>query len=373
MYSLSHRALCPVASRASARLVAIGLGAALALAGCSPAAHPQASPPLPSTGAALAPEPQPPLPELPPLPPPPKQVSPPKIALVLGGGGARGFAHIGVLRVLEQEKIPIHLIVGTSVGSLIGALYASDPNTFELEWKAFQINKDDLFDFSLFAAATGPVKGEAIQSFVRNNIRYANIEQFPIPYIAIATDLNTGERVEFSRGSIVDAVRASVSIPGVFTPAKIGNRVLVDGGVVANLAVSVARAHGADIVIASDITQKVVDYNVNDVVSIIMQSINIMMGEMAKAQTAQADVVVVPRIGDVSTLDFSQKKRCMAEGIAATRAAVPAIRAAVAKYYSDRGGVPPAPDGFATTLSNAPAGVPANRASAAMPEATRQP
>ncbi|MBN1959642.1 MAG: patatin-like phospholipase family protein [Deltaproteobacteria bacterium] len=280
-------------------------------------------------------------PQKPVEPPLLKVIDPPKIALVLGGGGARGFAHIGVLRILEREKIPINLIVGTSVGSLIGALYASDPNTFELEWTAFKINKEDLFDFSIFAAKTGPVKGEAIQAFVSNSIKVRNIEQFPVPYIAIAADLNTGERVEFTKGSIVDAVRASVSIPGVFTPARIGNRTLVDGGVVANLAVDVARAHGADIVIASDINQNVIDYNVTDVVSIILQSINIMMGEAAKVQSKLADVVIVPKIGDVGTLDFSQKKRCMAEGISATSANIAAIRAAIDKYYKDHGGVAP--------------------------------
>ncbi len=274
-------------------------------------------------------------------PAPPKDVPPPTIALVLGGGGARGFAHIGVIRVLEQEKIPVKLIVGTSVGSLIGAMYAAEPNTFELEWKAFEIKQEDLFDFSFISAATGPVRGQAIQDFVRKHVKYRNIEQFPMRYIAIATDLNTGQRVEFQTGSVVDAVRASVSIPGVFTPARIGDRTLVDGGVVANVAVSVAKNAGADVVIASDIGQGVVNHAVGGVVDIILQSINIMMAEMAKVETARADVVVVPNIGDVPTLDFSQKKRCMEAGIAAARSAMPALSAALARYYTDRGGVPP--------------------------------
>ncbi|MBI5510126.1 MAG: patatin-like phospholipase family protein [Deltaproteobacteria bacterium] len=271
-----------------------------------------------------------------------KAVPPPKIALVLGGGGARGFAHVGVLRALEHEKIPLSLVVGTSVGSLIGALYAADPNTFELEWKSFKIEKDDLFDFSLFAATTGPVKGDAVRKFVAENVKEQQIERFKVPYVAVAADLNTGERVLFKSGSIVDAVRASVSIPGVFTPVRIGNRTLVDGGVVANLAIDVARDQGADIVIASNITQRVVDYEVNDVVSIIMQSINIMMGEMAKFQQKAADVVITPDIGDVGTMDFTQKKRCMQAGIAAVEAERGAISAAIRKYYTDRGGEPPA-------------------------------
>jgi NTE family protein len=260
----------------------------------------------------------------------------------LGGGGARGFAHVGVLRVLEREKIPIHMIVGTSVGSLIGAMYASDPNTFELEWKSFKIEQDDLFDFSFLAAKTGPVKGDAIISFVSRNIKQRNIEALKIPYVAVAADLNTGKRVEFDTGPVSSAVRASVSIPGVFTPARVQGRTLVDGGVVANLAVDTAKKRGADIVIASNITENVVDYDVNDVVSIILQAINIMMAEMADTQVQQADVVITPDIGDVGTMDFTQKKRCMQEGIRASREQVAAIRGAIEKYYEDRGGVPPA-------------------------------
>jgi len=308
---------------------------ALALSpGC---AGPAASSPVPTTPAEVAVQ----GPQEPEEQAPPKVVAPPHVALVLGGGGARGFAHIGVLRVLEQEKVPIDLIVGTSVGSLIGGLYAAQPNSFELEWKSFRIEKDDLFDFSLFSATTGPVKGEAIKNFVRRNAALQNIERFPIPFVAIATELNTGKRVEIDRGSVVDAVRASVSIPGVFTPAVVDGHTYVDGGVVANLAVDVARRRGADIVIAVNITEEVIDYDVTDVVSIIMQSINIMMSEMAATQLAGADVVIAPPIGSVGTLDFTQKKFCVKAGIEATKRVVPAIQAAIVRYYEERGGRAP--------------------------------
>lgn len=297
-----------------------------------------ATPPQPLRGAAAPPaEPEP----VPATPAPAPEVPPPKVALVLGGGGARGFAHVGVLRVLEQEGIPVDLLVGTSVGALIGALYASDPRSFELEWKAFEIEEDDLFDYSFFSAKTGPVKGEAVRAFIREKVPQRTIETLRIPFVAVATDLSTGERVELDRGPVEDAVRASVSIPGVFTPAHIGGRTLIDGGVVANLAVDVARARGADIVIASNITREAGGDEVDDVVGIILRSITIMMSQMAAEQLRHADVVIVPAVGDVGTLDFAQKKRCMQAGIEAALAEVPAIQEAITRYYTDRGGVPP--------------------------------
>jgi NTE family protein len=271
----------------------------------------------------------------------PVQIQPPKIALVLGGGGARGFAHLGVLRVLEREKVPINLVVGTSVGSLIGGFYAAEGNLFEVEWKAFKIEKSDLFDFSLFSITKGPVKGEAIQEFVKKNFKTLDIGSFKIPFIAVAADLNTGELVEFTSGSAVEAIRASVSIPGVFTPALIGRRPLIDGGVVANVAVSVARNHGADIIIAVNITQNVVDYKVNDVVDITLQAINIMMSKMSETELKAADIVITPAISDVGTMDFTQKKRCIEAGLKAAEPAIAAIREKIDAYYISRGAVPP--------------------------------
>ena len=146
--------------------------------------------------------------------------SPPKIALVLGGGAARGFAHVGVIRVLEQEKIPIHMIVGTSVGSLIGALYASDPNSFNLEWLSFTIEKEDIFDYSVLSAKMGPVSGERLEKFVQTKVKAKTIEQMKIPFYAVTTDLNAGNTWVFDKGSVAKAVRASSSIPGIFQPLE---------------------------------------------------------------------------------------------------------------------------------------------------------
>src|SRR5512133_4393756 len=167
----------------------------------------------------------PPQPQPRPQGPPPK----PKIALVLGGGAARGFAHIGVIRTLEQEKIPVDMVVGTSVGSLIGAIYAADRNSFELEWTAFQLEKDDLFDFGVLStvAGMGFAKGDKLEAWVKGHIKTANIEQLKVPFAAVATDLNWGQKVVLDRGSVARAVRASSAIPGVFQPVQHQGKILV--------------------------------------------------------------------------------------------------------------------------------------------------
>ena len=252
----------------------------------------------------------------------------PKVALVLGGGAARGFAHIGVIRALEQEKIPVDLVVGTSVGSLIGALYAHDRNSFELEWTAFALEKDDIFDYGLLNAFTGmgAAKGEKLEAFIKTKVPIANIEDLKIPFAAVATDLNRGTRVILDSGSVGRAVRASSAIPGVFQPVEHQSKTLVDGGLIDNVPVSVAREKGADIVIAVDIGKQVSNFNIVDIIDVMLQSITIMSAENAKFKKQEADVLIEPKIGDVGMLDFTQKKRCMQAGIEATQKMMPEIK-----------------------------------------------
>jgi len=262
------------------------------------------------------------------------EVQKPKIALVLGGGAARGFAHVGVIRVLEQEKVPIDMIVGTSVGSLIGAIYASDPNSFELEWTAFSLEKDNLIDYGVFSAITGmgPVKGEKLEEFVRNNVHVMNIEDLKIPFAAVATDLNRGTRVVIDHGPVAKAVRASSAIPGVFNPVAYQSRLLVDGGVVANIPIAVARERGADIVIAVDISENVTNFNITNAIDVMLQAVTIITSENAKYQKRQADVLISPAVGDVSMLDFTKKKMCMQAGIDAAQMAMPEIKSKIAEW-----------------------------------------
>jgi len=260
--------------------------------------------------------------------PPPAEIRKPRIALVLGGGAARGFAHVGVIRALEQEKIPVDMVIGTSVGSLIGAIYASDTNSFDLEWTAFALEKDDIFDYGLLSAFTGMgvVKGDKLEAFVQKKIPTANIENLKLPFAAVATDLNRGTLAVLDHGPVAKAVHASSAIPGVFEPVQYQSKLLVDGGVLNNIPISVARDKGADIVIAVDISENVTNFNITNLVDVTLQAVNIMFDENVRNKKRDADVLISPAVGDVGMLDFTQKKRCMQAGIDAAQKAMPEIR-----------------------------------------------
>ncbi|MHB8846154.1 MAG: patatin-like phospholipase family protein [Nitrospirota bacterium] len=265
-----------------------------------------------------------------------KQRSMPKIALVLGGGAARGFAHVGVIRVLEQEKVPIDMIVGTSVGSLIGAIYAYDVNSFELEWSAFTLERENVFDYDLRTvfSGMGAAKGEKLEEFVREKVPIRNIEELKIPFAAVATDLQRGTRVVLDKGSVARAVRASCAIPGVFQPVEHEGTLLVDGGVVDNLPVTVARERGADVVIAVDIGVDIENRDISNLIEVITQSINIMAAENVRRRKREADVVISPAVGSVGMMDFDKKKVCMQAGIEAARKALPEIREKIEAWRS---------------------------------------
>ena len=310
----------------------IGLLAFLPACATVPAAAPPPSVVATPAAAPVTPIP-PPAPPRPPDPPPK-----PRIALVLGGGAARGFAHVGVIRALEQEKIPIDLVVGTSVGSLIGALYAADQDSFELEWSAFKLEKDDLFDYGVVTAVRGMglARGDKLEQWVKSRIKQVNIEELKLPFAAVATDLNWGTKVILDHGSVARAVRASSAIPGVFQPVQHLGKLLVDGGVVDNIPVSVARAKGADLVIAVDLTENVGNTNITNLLDVTLQATNIMFAQNSAHAKRDADVLITPAIGDVAMLDFTQKKRCMQAGIEATRRAVPEIRKVIEAWVARR-------------------------------------
>lgn len=253
------------------------------------------------------------------------------MALALGGGGARGFAHIGVLRVLEQEKIPVDMVVGTSVGALIGALYADTGRVLDAELAALQVQKEDLFDYGALSLLSGGlVKGEKLERFVTSHVRARTIEQLKVPFAAVAVELRTGQTAVFEAGPVARAVHASAAIPGVFVPVEIDGITYVDGGVTAPVPAAVARRKGADVVIAVAIPAAVPADSPRTPVGVVLHTVSIMAAEIGRLHASEADVVIEPFVGDVGYDDFGQAKRLIEAGEEAARAALPRIRAAIA-------------------------------------------
>ena len=257
-----------------------------------------------------------------------KEVQPPprpaKIAVVLGAGASKGFAHVGVLKVLEFHKIPIHLIVGTSVGSLVGSLYAYGYNAFQLQELSLSIDKGDVLD-PFLVPTNGFFRGDKLEEFINKTVKNTPIEKLKIPFYAVTTDIQNGQEVVFGKGNTGTAVRASCSVPGIFRPLKIGDRMYVDGGVVSPVAVDAAKRFGADVVIAVDVSSGVERSQPEGTMEAIMQSINIMYSKLAAIQLSQADVVIRPKVGYISSSDFSKKHEAVMEGEKATIEVMPRI------------------------------------------------
>ncbi len=258
--------------------------------------------------------------QVPPTQPPPK---PAKIALVLGAGSSKGFAHIGVLKILESNKIPIHMIVGTSVGSVVGSLYAYGCDAFELQKVSFSIERGDIVDLAI--PDNGFIKGEKLEEFINKSLKNTPMEKLKIPFYAVATDIQNGQEIVFGKGNTGQAVRASCSIPGVFRPVKIGDKMFVDGGVLSPVAVNVARRFGADIVIAVDISTEVEQSFPGNTVETILQSLNIMYSKLASMQLSKADVVIRPKVGHIGSADFSKRHEAILGGEKAALEALPKI------------------------------------------------
>ncbi len=271
--------------------------------------------------ATLACVPKPPI-----LPPPPK---PAKIALVLGAGASRGFAHIGVLKILESNKIPIHMIVGTSAGSFVGSLYAYGFDAYRLQTMAFSIQRDDIVDLTI--PDNGFVKGEKLENYVNWALRDTPIEKLQIPFYAVATNIQTGEEVVFGSGNTGTAVRASCSIPGIFRPVRLSEGTYVDGGVVSPLAIDAARRYGADVVIAVDISSSPANLSPRSTIEAILQSIDIMHAKISQMQMGKADVIIRPNVGHIGAADFSKRHEAILEGEKATLSALPAINQVISR------------------------------------------
>jgi NTE family protein len=254
-----------------------------------------------------------------------------KVAVVLGAGAAKGFAHIGVLKVLESNKIPVHMIIGTSAGSFVGSLYAYGFNAFELQKLSFALEKDDIVDVTI--PDNGFIKGEKLEAYMNYLLRNTPLEKLRIPFYAVATDIRSGKEMVFGSGNTGTAVRASCSIPGIFRPVSIAGRMYVDGGVVSPVAVDAARRLGADIVIAVDIGDDAEAPAPANTIETILQSISIMYGKLSAIQDAKADVVIRPKVGYIGSADFSRRHEAVLEGEKAATAALPKIKEILDKAH----------------------------------------
>ena len=276
-----------------------------------------------------------------------------RVGLALGGGAAKGFAHIGVIKMLEANGIRVDVVTGTSAGSVVGAFYASGMDAFALQKQAVALDEDRIKDVRLFGG--GLVQGQALQDYVNTTVHGRPIEKLAKPFAAVSTRLEDGERTVFTRGNTGQAVRASSSIPGVFEPVPISKFHYVDGGIVSPVPVDAARQLGADFVIAVDISSKAPGTAPSSLLGTVNQSITIMGQKLGAQELARADVVIRPKVNDIGPAAFEQKSAAILEGERAAVAALPQIRAGLARLRAARAPKPaPAPAEPACTPSKLP-------------------
>ncbi len=254
----------------------------------------------------------------------------PRIGLALGGGAARGFAHVGVIQVLEEAGIHPSLVVGTSAGSVVAAIYASGRSGAQLQQIAESMEEASLTDWTLPLFGRGWLRGDAIARYVNTQVGDRPIEAMDITLGIVATDLKTGDGVVFRRGNTGLAVRASSAVPSVFQPVRIAGRDYVDGGLVAPVPVRYARQMGADLVIAVDISNPPEGNAGDGVLQTLLQTFAIMGKSINALELRNADVVVQPRLSGIGSADFSARRRSIDAGRMAMLAALPQFKARLA-------------------------------------------
>lgn len=259
-------------------------------------------------------------------PAPPRKV---KIGLALGGGAARGFAHIGVIKALEAQGIVPEIVVGTSAGSVVGSLYASGMNGFTLQKTALAMDEATISDWALplFGKSTGVLKGEALQNYVNKAVGNVPMERLKIRFGAVATDLKTGKPILFNKGNTGMAVRASSAVPSVFQPVKIGANTYVDGGLVAPVPVKFTKDMGAEFVIAVNISSATEGAATASSLDVLMQTFSIMGQRLNHFELREADIVITPNLGNMGSADFNSRNLAILAGEQAAAAAMPQIKA----------------------------------------------
>lgn len=270
----------------------------------------------------------------------------PKIGIALGSGGAKGLAHIGVLKTLEKHQIPIDYIAGSSIGAVIGSMYAKYKDTKMLEEMVTGFNRRQGFELFDFAARGGLFKGIKAEQFIANILGDATFENLQIPFAAVATDINTAESLMISKGNIVKAVRASASVPAFYQPIFYKERLLADGGLSNPIPIDVTLAMGADITIGVNLDSFYPEKLLKEMPALSkvpVHSINILRHNLAKQSVKTADVIISPRdmlhvgfLGWNFIFDNKKSKKIIKEGEEAAEEAIPQIRQAIKDYQFAR-------------------------------------
>jgi NTE family protein len=255
-----------------------------------------------------------------------KITTPINVALVLGGGAFHGMAHVGVIKVLEDEGIPIDLIVGTSAGSMVGALYADNPNIDSLLPLVDKTKAKDVFDFSLFRSREGFVSGKRLQNYLNQYISVTNIEDTKIPFVAVTTDIVQGTSVALKAGPIAPSVNASCAIPGIFEPVKMYGTTYVDGGVINNIATNVAKEYNPQIIIAVDIMKLDTVLELKNHNDIFKRSFSVASNYLTKEMLILADIVISPNLVGLPLLSSKDNDKMYQLGMEDAKDALPEIK-----------------------------------------------
>ncbi len=266
------------------------------------------------------------------VPTPPPAVIPkrlPKIGLALGGGAARGFAHVGVIAALEEAGIKPDMVVGTSAGSLVAAIYATGKNAAQLQQVALAMEESEITDWTLPFFGRGMLRGDALARYINVQVNSRPIESMVIPLGIVATDLRTGLGTLFQRGDTGMAVRASSAVPSVFNPVKIGAAEYVDGGLVSPVPVRYARQMGAELVIAVDISSAPEGNASDSQLAILLQTFAIMGKSINSFELKDAELVVRPELASVKGGDFTAKRPSIDAGKLAMQRAIPQLKALI--------------------------------------------
>ncbi|OGS19834.1 MAG: hypothetical protein A3J83_08105 [Elusimicrobia bacterium RIFOXYA2_FULL_40_6] len=241
------------------------------------------------------------------------------------------MAHVGVLKVLKEEGIPVDAVVGTSVGALIGALYCSGMDVSKIEALAEEIGWNKLTNLSTpslvsLIISEKLLSTEKMEKYISENIGNKQFYELKIPFACVATDLKTGEKIIFKEGDVASAARASATIPGVFSPVEYRHRFLVDGGLVDNIPTDLAKMFNADIIIAVDIKDDFSRNNMSNMMLVLSQSIFIQAGILSRESLKLADFVISPSVSDVSAYELWRSRECIDAGVIAARKSAPQIK-----------------------------------------------